>query len=152
MSTTPSRSGQVCRLGMMAIVLAAASAGCSKSPYKLVPVSGVVTLDGQPIAGGIVNFQPIAGGAGGNAGPGSTARTGPDGRYTLATIQGKPGAVVGKHRVKIYSYNAETAKQDANGGPREREKVPPKYNYKSDLTFDVTAEGTSKADFPLESK
>jgi hypothetical protein len=152
MRTIHVRSLPACHLGATAIVLAVACAGCNPSPFKLVPVSGSVSLDGQPLAGGIVNFQPIVAGPGATAGPGSTARIGTDGRYTLATIRGEAGAVVGKHRVKIYSYNAETAKQDANGGPREREKVPPKYNYKSDVTFDVPVEGTDKADFSLEAK
>jgi hypothetical protein len=30
--------------------------------------------------------------------------------------------------------------------------VPPRYNYKSTLTFDVPAAGTDKADFALEAK
>ncbi len=146
------RASQACHLGATAILLAVACAGCSPSPFNLVPVSGSVSLDGQPLAGGIVNFQPIVAGPGANAGPGSTARIGPDGRYTLATIRGEPGAVVGKHRVKIYSYNAETAKQDANGGPQGREKVPPRYNYESKVTFDVPTAGTDKADFELNTK
>jgi hypothetical protein len=134
-----------------ALTIAVACMGCSPSPFKLVPVSGTVSLDGQPLAGGIVNFQPIVVGTGVNSGPGSTARTGTDGRFTLATIRGEPGAVVGEHRVKIYSFNAETAKRSANGTP-ERERVPPRYNYKSTLTFDVPAAGTDNADFALEAK
>ena len=126
--------------------------GCNPSPFKFVPVSGIVKLDGQPLAGGVVNFQPIVVGSGVNAGPGSTARTGADGRYTLATIRGEPGAVVGKHRVKIYSFNAETAKRAQNGNVAERERVPRRYNYNSDVTFDVPVAGTDKAEFLLESK
>jgi hypothetical protein len=148
----PARSASACSLGLTALVLTVACTGCNRSPFDRVPVSGVVTLDGQPLAGGIVNFQPIVVGNGVNGGPGSTARTGPDGRYTLATIRGEPGAVVGKHRVKIYSFNAETAKRTGNGGAPERERVPPRYNYHSTLTFDVPVAGTDKADFSLEAK
>lgn len=143
---------RACCLGVTAAMLAVACVGCNQSPYELVPVSGIVQLDGEPLVGGIVNFQPLVVGSGVNAGPGSTSRTGTDGRYTLATIPGKPGAVVGKHRIRIYSYNAETAKRPENGGPRERERVPPKYNYQSNVTFDVPAAGTDKADFSLQTK
>jgi hypothetical protein len=151
MRTIRVKVSQACHLGATAMMLAVASTGCSPSPFNLVPVSGSVSLDGQPLAGGIVNFQPIVAGPGANAGPGSTARIGPDGRYTLATIRGEPGAVVGKHRVKIYSYNAETATHSPNG-ERERERVPPRYNYSSNVTFDVPTAGTDKADFELNTK
>ena len=39
--------------------LCAVAAGCSKIPAGVVPVSGCVTLDGQPLAGAVVTFQPI---------------------------------------------------------------------------------------------
>jgi hypothetical protein len=152
MRTITSTSAWTCLLGVTALTIAVACTGCSPSPFKFVPVSGTVSLDGQPLAGGIVNFQPIVVGTGVNSGPGSTARTGADGRFTLATIRGEPGAVVGKHRVKIYSFNAETAKRSGNGTAPDRERVPPRYNYKSTLTFDVPEAGTDKADFALEAK
>lgn len=152
MRTIHVRSLPACHLAATAVMFAVACGGCNQSPFKLVPVSGSVSLDGQPLAGGIVNFQPIVGGPGANAGPGSTARTGTDGRYTLATIRGEPGAVVGKHRVKIYLHNAEAAEQGANRDPSKWEKLPLHYNYNSNVTFDVPAEGTDKADFLLEAK
>ena len=126
-------------------------AGCSSSPYSLVPVSGTVTLDGQPLAGGVINFQPVGEGTV-TVGPGSTARIDAAGRFSLSTIRGQPGAVVAKHRVKIYSYSAETAKIEDGGSTAQRERVPARYNYQSDVTFDVPAGGTDKADFTIQSK
>jgi hypothetical protein len=152
MRTIPIGSPRVCHLGVTALTLAVTCTACSPASYKLVPVSGVVSLDGQPLAGGIVNFQPMILGSGANAGPGSTARTGTDGRFTLATIRGAQGAVVGDHIVKIYSFNAETAMRSATGDALERERVPSRYNYTSDLTFNVPAAGTEQADFQLMTK
>ena len=152
MRIMPIGSARVCHLGVTALTLAIACTGCTPSPFTLVPVSGVVSLDGQPLAGGIVNFQPIVLGSEANAGPGSTARTGTDGRFTLATIRGKQGAVVGDHIVKIYSFNAETATRSETGTTLERERVPSRYNYTSDLTFNVPAAGTEQADFRLTTK
>ena len=137
---------------MAAFLLVIVATGCKPSPFVLVPVSGTVLLDGQPLAGGVINFQPLATGANATGGPGSTARIDPSGRYSLATMSGQPGAVAGRHRVKIYSFNAETAKRSENGGASERERVPARYNYKSDVSFDVPAAGTDKADFSLEAK
>lgn len=135
-----------------ALLLVSAATGCKPSPFALVPVSGTVLLEGKPLDGGVINFQPIATGTAATGGPGSTARIDPSGRFSLATIQGQPGAVAGPHRVKIYSFNAETAARSKNGSASERERVPPKYNYNSSLTFDVPAAGTDKADFSLEAK
>jgi hypothetical protein len=51
--------------------------GCGGVKY--VPVSGVVTLDGKPLANAMVLFQPI----GDQGGVGSTAKTDSEGRYKL---------------------------------------------------------------------
>ncbi|MBM4010692.1 MAG: hypothetical protein ACKO4Z_12955 [Planctomycetota bacterium] len=141
------------RLGSVVLLLLASCGGCNKSPFALVPVSGTVLLDGKPLAGGVINFQPIATGTSTNGGPGSTARINAEGGYSLATISGLPGAVVGKHRVKIYSYSPESpAVTDGAKATTQREQVPARYNYKSDVTFDVPAAGTDKADFSIKSK
>ena len=82
--------------------LVAVAAGCGGE--KLAPVSGVVTLDGAPLADASVTFQPVAQG-GIDAGSGSYAKTDAEGRYTLRTVTGdRRGAVVGKHVVRISQY------------------------------------------------
>jgi hypothetical protein len=72
------------------------SAGCGGS--KTLPVSGVVTLDGKPLAGAGVLFQPIA-----NGRPAS-GTTDEDGRFALKT-ENLSGTMPGSYRVAI-------AKQD----------------------------------------
>ena len=116
------------------------------------PVSGTVLLDGKPLTGGVINFQPIVTGKGVNGGPGSTARIGAEGRYSLATVRGQPGAVVAKHRVKIYSFSPESPRVEDGASATKRELVPARYNYNSDVTFDVPAGGTEKADFSIPAK
>jgi hypothetical protein len=135
-----------------AVVLLATCTACNQSPFAVVPVSGTVLLDGQPLAGGVINFQPVVTGTSVNGGPGSSARFDSSGRFSLATMRGQPGAVVGKHRVKIYSFNAETAKGSDGGGTPPRERVPARYNYRSELMFDVPPGGTDKADFSITTK
>lgn len=135
--------------GAAGFLLIASGAACSRSPFAVVPVSGTVVLDGVPLAGGAINFQPIASGTGANAGPGSTARVNADGRYSLVTIGGVPGAVVGTHRVKIYSHSPGSPAKNERGPATQLERVPARYNYKSEVTFVVPPSGTDVADFKI---
>jgi hypothetical protein len=122
--------------------------GCSSKPYELAPVSGVVTLDGKPVPGTVVNFQPMAEN-GKTPGPGSTGRCDETGHYVLQTIRDEPGAAAGTHRVRIYSYSPESpVSQDSDSGP-PKEQFPNRYNYGSQLTLVVAPEGTDSADFIL---
>jgi hypothetical protein len=128
------------------------ASGCgSSSKYKLAPVSGTVSLDGQPLSGAAVNFQPSASGDSANVGPGSNAITDDAGHFELNTIHDKVGAVVGSHRVRIYSYSPELpSSQDEDSGPN-KERVPERYNYRTQLTFKVPVEGADQANFELTS-
>jgi len=123
--------------------------GCSSSEFDLAPVSGIVTLDGEPLADGGVSFQPLAQAGSTSGGPGSTSRTDAEGRFSLSTIDGQPGAVIGSHQVKVFSYSPEMPiASDTDSGP-SKERVPARYNYRTQLTFDVPAGGTEQANFEL---
>lgn len=150
--TTSALNGWATHRWAVAVVLVASCVGCSRSPFSLVPVSGTILLDGQPLAGGVINFQPLATGDVAKAGPGSSARIGADGRYSLSTVRGQPGAVAGKHRVKIYSFSPESPPTTEGGPAVQKERVPARYNYRSDVTFDVPATGTDTADFAIATK
>jgi hypothetical protein len=96
----------------------------------------------------------------GNDSPGPTAqgKTDADGRFTLAVDPHRPGAVVGKCRIYITTIVPEAmGKTDPDrdaGGIRTlvRDRVPEKYNMRTELTFDVPPEGTDKANFDLTSR
>lgn len=77
--------------------------GCGRSgSYKVAAVTGRVTLDGQPLTGGIVTFVPdMQRKTKGPIGVGEIQR---DGTYRIVTDPGgdaKAGAVVGFHRIRI---------------------------------------------------
>jgi hypothetical protein len=122
--------------------------GCGSSPYDLVPVAGTVKLDGKPLGGAVVNFQPKSGGSA-NVGPGSNGRTDEAGHYELNTINDEAGAVVGSHRVRIYSYSPESPSVEDTDSGQALERVPERYNYRSELTYKVPAEGSNQANFDL---
>jgi hypothetical protein len=135
----------------LAIASCAVLSGCNSQGYDLAQISGVVTLDGNPIPGTLVNFQPV-GKDGRTPGPGSTGRCDETGRYVLQTIRDEPGAVVGAHRVRIYSFSPESpVSRDSDAG-LPKEQFPNRYNYASELTFDVESGGTEAADFRLTAK
>lgn len=129
-------------------------AGCNGNVRPLAPVSGRITLDGKPLAGGSVVVQPVAPPGSVIAGKGSVAFCDADGRYQLETIDGKPGAVIGEHRVRIYGPRKQksTAVDGDTRGAATGDIVPKKYNHNSELMLTVTADGKSDADFKLTSK
>src|SRR5262245_22845893 len=126
-----------------------AACGCGGGP-KLAPVSGVVKLDGAPLAGAAVQFQPVSPDGQTPPGPGSYGKTDADGRYSLKTVdRDRAGAVVGTHRVSISI--AQESSDDA-GRPVVGDKVPSWYNKESALRREVPAGGSSQMDFDLSSK
>jgi hypothetical protein len=121
-------------------------AGCG-GPYRVGPVSGRVTLNGQPLANAAITFQPEATEGNNNPGPGSGAFTDSEGRYTLKVVGTETrGAVVGKHKVRI-TLVADA--DSADDKPKRVKQLPARYNAKTTLVYEVTASGSSTVDFPL---
>jgi hypothetical protein len=142
------------RVSLSAALAAAlvALTGCGGGP-KFAAVSGRVTLNDQPLEGVTVDFQPMSSSKE-SAGPGSTGITDKDGRFTLRSQLDKAqaGAVVGKHQVRVWA--PEGAQDRDADGPKgkkgNRPLIPGRYHVSTELTFDVPAEGTEKADFALK--
>ena len=123
-------------------------AGCSRAGYRAAPVSGNVTLDGAPLADATVLFEPVGGT---NPGPPAMAVTDSSGDFTLAISEEKHGAVVGKHRVRISTRQIESDPGSDTTKEVAAEKVPERYNTKTDLEFEVPSGGTDSAEFKLSS-
>ena len=80
---------------LLVLVASVASVGCTPSDQPPIGrVLGKVTLDGQPLAGVIINFQPESGRA-------STAETDAQGNYDLVYVYGTNGAKVGNNTVSF---------------------------------------------------
>jgi len=79
---------------LLLVALSCAAYGCSSSD-ALVPVHGLVAIEGEPLAGAAVTFYPVAGGVC------SVATTDISGRFTLKTQDGRLGAVAGLHQVAV---------------------------------------------------
>jgi hypothetical protein len=129
--------------------------GCASEPYQVTPVSGKVTLDGKPLSKASVTFVPMASAENQAPGPTAQAITDADGRFQLSIDANTPGAVVGKSRIYITTLLSDPAMDDRDaGGPirNVRDKVPERYNQKTDLVFEVPADGTDQANFDLRSR
>jgi hypothetical protein len=125
--------------------LAVCQAGCGKHSAS---VSGSVTLDGKPLATGVVNFTPAATGAS------AYANIGADGRYALQT-GAEAGLEPGSYKVTV-AANATPEQAAAMGIKIGREGImplltPPRYADVSTtpLVVDVKA-GRQEIDLALE--
>src|SRR5947209_14368837 len=95
--------------------------GCGGSK-KFAPVSGVVKLNGKPLAGATVGFEPEENDNGPNQNPTTSGgKTDDNGAYTLEATTGEKGAVVGKHKVRISLYKTQ---QDSEADDRRRRSGP----------------------------
>lgn len=74
--------------------------GCSKTPEKLFPVKGVVSVGGNPLNGGTVQFEMKDKGEATGKVYTSAGEINEDGSYELMTF-GKRGAPAGDHRVWV---------------------------------------------------
>jgi hypothetical protein len=79
--------------------------GCSGSNSKTVPVSGVVLVDGKPVAGVTLLFNPVAGGRG------STGFTDAAGQFELRYNKDIRGALPGQHQV-TFSWSQDEPGQE----------------------------------------
>lgn len=116
--------------------------GCGDAGYGEVPVSGKVTLNGEPLAGAHLTFQPVAKDSSGFA-PGSFGRTDDEGNFSLRTVwPDADGAIPGRHRVQI-SF------EDPSKRPPEV-RIPQEYR-EGRAIFEVPPEGTEEALLELDS-
>ena len=160
------------------VLLIALCCGCSGSEFTFAPVSGTVTLDGEPLVGADLVFAPLQSGDSINVGPASIGKTDEAGKYQLTSIRGNEGAIVTKHRVSIaikgistaelarrvdleYSKNSSMSERKFNALENKIRKsmekelgakkfVPEVYNTKTSLTFEVQGP-TDDANFDLKS-
>jgi hypothetical protein len=141
----------------LVVVFATCLAGCgSGDDPQLGEVSGRVTLDGEPLAGAFIQFQP-------DQGRSSYAETDADGKYELSYMPGKPGAIVGTHTVRVTTseeISTEGSGDADMGGPAgtpapvtrlTSERVPPQYNIRSELRKTVER-GKNSIDLELKSR
>ncbi len=135
------------------LIVSGVNMGCGSNGPQRAAVSGTVTVDGATLEEGVISFLPM----GETKGPTSGARI-IGGKYTIPAVS---GPVLGMHRVEITARRKARqtlpigkASSDAGTESSASEEtlnqfIPPNYNSKSTLTFDVKA-GKNEFDIPLQ--
>jgi hypothetical protein len=143
MPIRPSAALPLCSL----VAALALVAGCSE-PTGIAQVSGVVLLDGRPLDGAVVTFQPRRESLAAQKHSGSVGHTDEAGRFSLRLIEpDAPGVAIGQHVVTI-----TTARSGPNDAiPPRGERVPLVWRNGSQ-TFDVPSGGTTSARLEMRSK
>jgi hypothetical protein len=100
----------------------------------MVPVTGKVLYNGNPLEFGSVTFQPPRGQA-------ARGKIQSDGAFSLSTYEPGDGAVVGLHKVRITCYESQRAPLTPGAGEQSLGKllIPTRYTLfdQSGLTADV---------------
>jgi hypothetical protein len=141
-------------------------AGCSGRDDKLVPIEGIVKLNGKPLAG--VNVYLVPEGLTGRA---ASARTGEDGSFQLNT-SGKDGIARGSYKVLVKREAPPTETAEGAGtaddlakyemaakqkmatrtGPDGAVSIPPEYGRISTTPLRCVIEpGSNRLEFDLRS-
>jgi hypothetical protein len=122
---------------LLVLTIAFSLIGCESGP-ELGAVTGLVTLDGQPVPDAFVTFTP--------KGPGRPSQTKTDaqGRFTLKFSGTREGALIGQHSVTVSTADI------TDDGRNIEEIIPAAYNRKGSV--DVTVErGDNVINLELES-
>lgn len=128
------------------LILGIAAIGCADSPSggkplpTTVPASGVVTLNGKPLASAGVMFYPQTAGSGVEC----FGYTDDAGKFTLTQLRGQGGAPPGEYRVTVSQYlkkDGTPFKNDGTVAPADadaNESLPPKYSSASETILKAT--------------
>jgi len=134
-------------LGAVLMLLTVAGCGQTGDTPDVVPVTGTITLDGSPLEGAQVEFQPQSTGEADKPAVPSYGTTDETGKYTLKLGPGRvAGAMPGTHEVRIMKYP-----QQSDDGTSGQQILPAKYNSASELTVEVSSDKQGGYDFDLES-
>ena len=125
-----------------ALAVSLLCAGCGRTEGQpLAEVTGVVTIDGKPVKGALLEFIPQEPG-----GAVAYGKSDDSGRYTMFFGQNRRGAVLGRSMVRITSDD----RVSVDGKEYERKELfPPKYNAMSEQFVEVKS-GKNEFDFNCE--
>ena len=106
---------------------------------------GNVTLDGEPLDRGTISFTSVSGE--------SRSRSGTTIKMGKYAVEAEKGLLPGKYSVRITSPTPSVPDPNAPGylglsAPVER--VPPKYNIKTELEIEIDRESDNSFDFDLK--
>lgn len=136
-------SSSICRIGIVCLLLGSIT-GCGAGNNGRLPVSGVITLKGEALDDGTIEFSS------------SSVKSGAPiikGKYSMPADQ---GLSPGKYKVMITAGDGKTPIESPDGlpGPTgtniiSKDRIPPEYNTNSTQEVTVTDKGPNKFDFTI---
>jgi len=130
-------------LTILGAVLLAVFGGCSRRDARQ-SVSGTVTLDGSPMAGAIITFQPEKGGVGNSSG----TTVAEDGRFSIPAAR---GLVPGKYLVAVQLWKDTNETFIDENGKLAKARTTIRYQEAGELVATVVAGGDNQFGFRLTS-
>jgi hypothetical protein len=130
---------------LLGVTLLGLLGGCG-DPLNRQEITGEVTLKGQPVEDGIIQFAPMDGQG---TGDGASIL---NGKYQIPRDK---GLSPGKYKVTLYAGIGRSGEGDASpdsphaGLKPLRERIPPEYNEQSKIVKEVTKDGPNKFDFDI---
>jgi hypothetical protein len=116
---------------LSAVALVTSLVACNSNHPRIVPVSGKLTRNGQPVANLEVHFVP-------EMGPASSGMSDAEGRFTLAYAPEEPGAAVGKNTVFVTFNPPDNPTGDRGfASPSNLNQILAKYGSKEISTLQV---------------
>jgi len=136
-------SSSICRMGIVCLLLGSIT-GCGAGNNGRLPVSGVITLKGEALDDGTIEFSS------------SSVKSGASiikGKYSMPADQ---GLSPGKYKVIITAGDGRTPADSADGMPGptganivSKDRIPAEYNTNSTQEIAVTDAGPNKFDFTI---
>ena len=125
-------------IGLLALAAMVGCGGSKRPEPKRYAVQGTVTLDGQPLDGGVVYFK--------------TPETGAFESFEVKAGKFEGKAEAGKRRVEVNAFREESVQSGEMKVENKKNLVPPQFNLQSTLTADVTEAGPNEFSFAVTSK
>lgn len=117
------------------------AAGCSGKTSAGAEATGVVTLDGSPLADVLVNFYPQGGGSS------AFATTDAEGKFTVKTSGAETGLAPGEYTVSVSPPDADSEAAEGAAGPPA---IPEKYASGKTSGLKVTVSGGQANELKIE--
>ena len=136
-------SSLICRIGIVCLLMGSIT-GCGPGNNGRFPVNGVVTLKGEALDDGTIEFSS------------SSVKSGAPiikGKYSMPADQ---GLSPGKYKVMITAGDGKTPAASPDGAPGpaganiiSKDRIPAEYNTNSTQEITVTDKGPNKFDFTI---
>jgi len=132
----------ICTLVPLSILCLLSGCGGGGEHFDVAPVSGRVTVEGEPVSGGMIQITPQGAGEGTNPGKTGIAEIGSDGTFSVTTYTPGDGAVVGTATITAGATDPDSPWKKELKSPATVEIGPGQ----NQLTVDIKSDGTASVE------